>query len=188
MSSNVDVLVKMILDRCREEKVQMGSLGDKLYEMATTTTDQKEDITDEDQLLINKVRELKEAEDAKDLAWINYSSWNALPPGFRILFEELLDPFVWNGIYFKYTKFIEFRTEILRELGDYTVSVTDDGGVKQIYCFDFRSKSFNTSNKSDSMSSKIRDSLVESYGFKNGKIIVKKHSKDENGRPDNTTK
>jgi len=119
-----------IINQCLgdDESEPKSDLGMKLFNAAKDCKKKvKETAQDnEPSELELKVWRLRDAEKEGNLAWMNQSSWYRLPVHFRNDFIERIDPFVWSGIYFRYSDFIE-HVEVLLNLDDnYSIAVITD--------------------------------------------------------------
>lgn len=121
-----------------------------------------------------KIVALKDSEERRDLAWMNYSSWNCLSRPFQKVFTSLVEPLFWGGLYFELSKFEQHKEELLSLIGDGCISV-----LKYANGFEFFCTSFNDARTNNMGIAAFRDAkkdyekrILRSYGW-NGQVFCK---------------
>lgn len=92
------------------------TIAQKLVDIAEKIQEQKDEkpISPE---LEAKIKDLKQAEQEKDIAWMCYFSWCTLTPMIKELITKHIKPLFWGGgIYFRYSSFLPFEEEVMSNL------------------------------------------------------------------------
>jgi len=132
-------IAQLILKTMDDSQVEKpGVLGQAMVAFAKTSTlpDEEDDVDDE---LKQKINELREYEKNKDLAWLDFASWNSLDTPVHVAFSQHLEPLFWSGLYFSYSKFME-NVEVLLERRDPGTmsSIQRDGKNYRFFCLSAR--------------------------------------------------
>lgn len=119
-----------IINQCLgdDDSEPKSDLGLKLFKAAKETEKKVKELTPEAEPteLELKIRSLRGAEKEGNLAWMNQSSWYRFPVHFRTEFIERINPFVWSGVYFKYSDFLEHVEVLLNLDNNYSIAIITD--------------------------------------------------------------
>lgn len=193
-----ETVVKMILSAC-DAKQPVGIFGQLMLEYANKEKEGM--ITDEDRALFEKMRTLKFAEEDGDLVWMEYSSWNALNARLRDEWTKALDPLFWNGVFCKFSNYIEYELALLRRLGPLVVvNLVRVGKNHQLFCVDFTDREYNLMKTKDfdKLRARVNAKIIRSFAVGADRKLVKRefkydtegetgHARPEEKRQDDST-
>jgi hypothetical protein len=66
--------------------------------------------------MIERVEELKHAEETGDLAFMDYSSWLCTGNVFQRFFRDWLNPLFWGSCYFEHSRFVEGIDKVIEHI------------------------------------------------------------------------
>jgi hypothetical protein len=146
VEDRTDAVIQMIVGSAAPEK--NTTIGRSLIECANSIKN-REIIDEEDDLdddIKNRIFELSDCEKRSDLIWMDYYSWNQTPILLREMIENELNPLFWSGVFFEYSKYINYKDKFKKLIDDRVIICVVKGFNYRMYCFDYtRTKTdFNT--------------------------------------------
>ena len=186
-SSHISNLITKSADVCDEKAVPISAIGLQLLKIAKSQV--VEPVIDSKNAIISqdydaRMRELKKAEQEKDLCWMEYSSFNILSTTFKELFVQTLDPMNWNGLFFRYSHLLSIEKEIWSHLDpDYCVFelLEMNGNRKLVVLNSARSSTYDYSGVFELRKSQkhFKDYCLRSIGNTAHGVTIKVHTNEE---------
>lgn len=178
--SSLENLAKDIIDSMEDiPKEEIGSMGTALigaFEDMKNKLDSKAFLSPKEIELMEKMKDLKIAENEGDLAWLDYDSWNGLRQEFRDLLVAIVKPLFWGGVFFRYKLFLEYDIQLCTQLSsDGGLLILTQGRNFKMSWVGADSSQYNHVNyfNFNTLLRDYRSNQIKSYGRSRDKVIVK---------------
>lgn len=188
----IEAVVKQVLGNFEGSK-DLGIIGQAMFDFMNKAKQKAvANIPDEERLLIEQMRLLKEAEDTGNLLWLDYRSWNAVNSMYRENFTEILKPLFWNGVFTRLTDFYLVEVDVMSKLDpSVSASLYRKGSNYQIFCVSSEQRNYQVTtdiSKLNELSKAMESNILRSYTKDGKRLYIKefKNSRKENGNAENS--
>lgn len=171
-----EVVAKLILDSLDNTPTK-GSLGDIFQVYIESLKEKESSLNERDKELATKLKFLKQCEVANDLGWFDYNSWNTFPKALQDLFLLKIETLYYGGVFFQYSKLVEFEKEIWKLLPtSHIVTIMNDNNNYHLVCIGPEDLKYGWlgDNAMKDIQKKFRKQTIRSIGVNEmGQIIEK---------------
>lgn len=171
-------IAEMIWNAVREvEDFSIGGIGEILAETADNLESLPVGSKEFDIELIQKIQILKNADENKDIGWMEYTDWNDLPEPFKRTFESVVDPLLLGSVYFVYSVFMENIPILFEQLSeDHGILVLKEGRYYRFISASSDIYSFSRMNPFQfrTLQHRFDSNVIYVLGKNNGEVFVKK--------------
>lgn len=154
-------------------------IGKAMVEMAERQKSAGNKLSEEDKILLKKMTILKKSEECGRLMWTCYQNWNNFTEKFRQQFISIIDPVLWNGVYFTLDGFFQNEVELMSRISKNNMVVLCKNGVNhQLFCIDMSAHDFNAKKyKPTDKEINFNGIIVKSYYISKNKLIIREYGR-----------